>query len=124
MISADTSTMVAYFEGKSGRDIDILHEIIKNNSLYLPPIVIAELTSDPALPENILKTIIKISTLPIKENYWIRTGQTRSIILSKKLKARMSDALIAQSCIDNDAALLTRDSDFRHFAQYCGLKLI
>jgi len=31
--------------------------------------------------------------------------------------------LIAQACIDNDVALITRDADFRHFAKHCGLKL-
>jgi hypothetical protein len=30
---------------------------------------------------------------------------------------------IAQSCIDADVKLITRDRDFRHFATHCGLKL-
>jgi predicted nucleic acid-binding protein len=40
-----------------------------------------------------------------------------------KLRARLPDALIAQSCIDHDVALITRDRDFRYFAKYCGLRL-
>jgi predicted nucleic acid-binding protein len=43
--------------------------------------------------------------------------------MRKGLKAAVADALIAQSCIDNDVALITRDPDFRHFAKHCGLKL-
>jgi predicted nucleic acid-binding protein len=35
----------------------------------------------------------------------------------------LGDALIAQSCIDHDVPLITRDTDFRHFAKHCGLKL-
>jgi predicted nucleic acid-binding protein len=31
--------------------------------------------------------------------------------------------LIAQSCIDHDVALITRDADFRHYAAEGGLKL-
>ena len=31
--------------------------------------------------------------------------------------------LIAQFCIDADAALIARDEDYRHFARWCGLKL-
>jgi predicted nucleic acid-binding protein len=44
-------------------------------------------------------------------------------LLARRLRARLADTLIAQSCIDNDVALITRDADFRHFAKYCGLRL-
>jgi len=36
----------------------------------------------------------------------------------------LADTLIAQSCIDYRVPLITRDSDFRHFAKYCGLILL
>jgi len=32
--------------------------------------------------------------------------------------------LIAQSCIDYEAPLITCDSDFRHFSKHFGLKLL
>ncbi len=35
---------------------------------------------------------------------------------------RMADALIAQSCLDHDVALVTRDRDFRNFARAAGLR--
>jgi predicted nucleic acid-binding protein len=47
----------------------------------------------------------------------------RTLILSKGLKARLADALIAQCCIDAGATLVCRDRDFRHFARWGGLKL-
>jgi predicted nucleic acid-binding protein len=37
-------------------------------------------------------------------------------VLAKRHKARLGDALIAQSCIDHGIPLLTRDRDFRNFA--------
>ena len=43
---------------------------------------------------------------------------------SKRRKARPGDALIAQSCIDQGIALLTRDRDFRAFAEAAGLNLV
>jgi hypothetical protein len=61
--------------------------------------------------------------LDLAEGYWIRAAATRANLLSRKLRARLPDALIAQACIDNDVALITRDADFRHFAKHCGLKL-
>jgi hypothetical protein len=47
----------------------------------------------------------------------------RRVVLRKGCKARVGNALIAQSCIDHDIALITRDRDFRHFVAHCGLKL-
>lgn len=55
--------------------------------------------------------------------YWERAASTRHKLLSMRLKARLPDALIAQSCIDHDVALITRDVDFQKYADHCGLKL-
>jgi predicted nucleic acid-binding protein len=44
-------------------------------------------------------------------------------VLAKRRKARLGDALIAQSCIDHGIPLLTRDRDFRAFAAAAGLDL-
>jgi len=44
--------------------------------------------------------------------------------LSMRRKARLGDALIAQSCIDRKIPLLTRDEDFRAFAEAAELKLV
>jgi predicted nucleic acid-binding protein len=46
------------------------------------------------------------------------------VLLAKGLKAQTLDTLIAQFCIDSETPLLTLDSDFRHFATHCGLKLV
>lgn len=32
--------------------------------------------------------------------------------------------LIAQSCLDHDLPLVTRDSDFRHFVRLAGVRLV
>ena len=45
-------------------------------------------------------------------------------MLAKRRKARLGDALIAQSCIDQGVPLLTRDGDFRAFANAAGLDLV
>jgi predicted nucleic acid-binding protein len=50
----------------------------------------------------------------------------RAKVLAKRppRRARLGDALIAQSCIDRGIPLLTRDRDFRAFAQAAGLDLV
>jgi len=42
----------------------------------------------------------------------------------KRRKARLGDALTAQSCIDREIPLLTRDRDFRALAGAAGLNLL
>ena len=54
---------------------------------------------------------------------WLRAGELRARVLAKRRKARLGDALIAQSCLDRGIALLTRDHDFRAFAEAAGLDL-
>jgi predicted nucleic acid-binding protein len=76
------------------------------------------------LPREILKILIELPLLEIRSGYWERAGGLRAKILAKKLKARVADTLIAQSCLDNKVGLITRDSDFMKFAQVANLKLI
>lgn len=55
--------------------------------------------------------------------YGQRAGALRPKVLAKRRKARLGDALIAQSCIDHGVALLTRDRDFLAFAEAANLRL-
>jgi predicted nucleic acid-binding protein len=45
-------------------------------------------------------------------------------VLATRRKARLGDALIAQSCIDQSIPLITRDRDFRAFAVAAKLNLV
>lgn len=47
----------------------------------------------------------------------------RAILIKKKLKTRLADTLIAQSCIDHQIPLITCDGDCKHFGKYGGLEL-
>ena len=67
--------------------------------------------------------IMSIDIIPIREGMWERAGLMRAQLLRRDLKAKLADCLIAQSCIDNDAPLITYDRDFRHF-QNAGLRVI
>jgi predicted nucleic acid-binding protein len=124
MIAADTSAMVAYLGGSdSGADLALLEAALASGELSLPPVVLTELlasrSSDPSLEAD----LAEVNLLEITSGYWARAGRTRRLLFDNGLKAKVADALIAQSCIDHDVALITRDRDFRHFAKHCGLKL-
>ena len=55
--------------------------------------------------------------LEISAGYWERAGALRAKVIGRGSKARLADALIAQSCIDHRAPLVTADRNFRHFTK-------
>ena len=123
MIAADTSALSSYFKGDVCRETDLIHVAFAANDICLPPVVLTELLSDPAARREMEETVVSFPLLPVLEGHWERAGLNRRKLIQKGLKAKIADALIAQSCIDHDVLLITRDPDFRHFAKHCGLKL-
>jgi hypothetical protein len=123
MIAADTSALSCYFRGDRNRETDLVHEAFRSGEIALPPVVLTEMLSDPQAQRQMLETVAEFYLLPILDGYWARAGNARRVLMQKRLKAKVADALIAQSCIDHDVALIQRDDDFRHFAKHCGLKL-
>ena len=124
MVALDSSSIIAFLEGNSGQDVVALEWALDHNQAALPPVVLCELLSDPQLKDE-LRTLFKsLPQLDIDEGYWERTGQLRSQVLSLGRRARLADSLIAQSCIDHAVPLVTRDRDFRHFAENSSLELI
>ena len=88
------------------------------------PIVLTELLSDPGLPSAVAETLAEVPMIDVEAGYWQRAGALRARVLLKRRKARLGDALIAQSCVDRGIPLLTRDKDFRAFVDAARLSLI
>ncbi len=124
MIAVDTSVLIDYFQGVNNTKTDKLDEAFTYHSLMLPPVVITEIMSDSLLPVEFSGKILELPVLEPTQGYWQRAGNSRSKLIVKSLKARLTDALIAQSCIDYKIPLLTQDSDFCHFKKFCGLILL
>jgi predicted nucleic acid-binding protein len=124
MIAADTSSMVAFQEGRDGDDISVIQSALQHQQLALPPAVLTELLSDPALPRSVRTLLGKLPLLDIEPGFWARAGLLRASILRLKKRARVADALIAQPASINRRPLVTRDRDFRHFAASAGLPLL
>ncbi len=124
MIAADTSTWIAFFEGEQGEDARLLDKALEDRQVLMIPVVLTELLSDPGLSGDVAKTLAEIPMIEIEPGYWQRAGALRAKVLSKQRKARLGDALIAQTCIDRNVSLLTRDKDFRAFAEAARLNLL
>ena len=124
MIAADTSTWIAFLQGDGSEDAQLLDKALVDRQVLMVPAVLTELMSDPQLPSSVAEALSEVPLIEVKTGYWERAGELRAKVLAKKRKARLGDALIAQSCIDRGIPLLTRDRDFRTFAEAAALDLV
>jgi predicted nucleic acid-binding protein len=123
LIAADSSSFIRFLRNAGTPDSKRVRDAIKAQDLWLPPPVKTEVLSGGPGGPAVDQFVQAARLLPILDGFWIRVGLNRRILLSKGLKARLADTLIAQCCMDSDVALITGDSDFRHFERWCGLKL-
>ena len=123
MIAVDTSTWIAFLHGDDGEDVDLLPDrALQDRQVLMAPVV---LYGDVERPEAFARGFGDsrgAAALGSERRLWQRAGALRAKALAKRRKARLGDALIAQSCIDRGIPLLTRDRDFRAFADAAGLE--
>jgi hypothetical protein len=124
VIAVDTSTWIAFLEGDGGEDAELLDRALRDRQVLMVPVVLTEMLSAPGLPAQASETLSELPLIEVEAGYWQRAGELRAKVLAKRRKARLGDALIAQSCIDRGIPLLTRDRDFRAFAEAAGLDLL
>lgn len=123
LVSADTSSLVRYLEGRDGPDVERIQSAFDHDNFRLTPPALAELLSYPKPRALLEQMLAQTPVLPLDDGFWLRVGQNRRTILALGLRARLADALIAQCCIDAGLPLIAHDPDFRHFAAHCGLTL-
>ena len=124
MIAVDTSSMVAFLEGSTGDDVEVVQSALEHQQLALPPVVLTELLSDPGLPASVRSLLAALPLLEVEPGFWERAGLLRASVLKQRRKARIADALISQACLDQSVPLVTRDRDVRHFARGIGLGVL
>jgi predicted nucleic acid-binding protein len=124
MIAADTSTWIGFLEGGAGEDIEMLAKALGDRQVVMAPPVLTELLSDPELSSSAARTLSDVPLIEIEPGYWQRAGKLRARVLAQKRKARLGDALIVQSCVYARVSLITRDRDFRAFAEAAALDLM
>ncbi len=123
MLCLDTSSFIAYLQGDDGADVDLVDRTLIDHVGILSPVTVSELLSDPRLSMSLRQTILEMPTLPVTEGFWERAGLLRARAVKSGRRANLADTLIAQSCLDHQATLVTRDRDFRVFVALAGLRL-
>lgn len=116
--------MIAYFADDSGSDTDALEAALADRVVCLPPVVLTEVLSDPNIPAPLVRFLLDLPVLATEEDFWGRAGNLRRRVLAAGKRARLADTLIAQSCLDHETPLITRDRDFLAFERLSALKLV
>ena len=124
MFCADTSCWIPYLAGQPGSDVELIIAHLRQHTLVMSPIVLAELLSEPLRSPAARHSLLKISMLELMPGFWERAGLTRAELLRHRVKPQLADTLIAQVCIDHKLPLHTRDTGFRPFAKHAGLQLV
>jgi predicted nucleic acid-binding protein len=117
-------TWIGFLEGGAGEDIEKFARALGDRQVVMAPPVLTELLSDPELSSSAARTLSDVPVIETEPGYWQRAGKLRARVLTQKRKARLGDALIAQSCVDPRVSLITRDQDFRAFAEAAALDLM
>jgi predicted nucleic acid-binding protein len=123
LIAVDTSSLRRFLAGESGRDVDLVRDAIGHGRAVLPPVVVCETLSDPAIPPELIDDIAALPVLELLDGYWLRAGLLRALLIKRNHKAKIADVLVAQSCLDHRLPLITFDRDFRHYTR-SGLVLL
>ncbi len=124
MICSDTSSMVALLAGESGSDVEELARALRDRRLVLAPVSVTELLSDRSLPPLVEQSILRIPLLELTPGYWERAGKLRALLMAHQLRPKIADTLIAQSGLDHQVPLITRDRDFTGFQKHAGLSVL
>jgi predicted nucleic acid-binding protein len=124
VIALDTSSLIAFFAGSRGPDVDAIDVALEHHQAVLPPVVLSEVLSDPRLRRDVRDAFLALPMLDIVDGYWERAGLLRAKLIARGRRARLADTLVAQSCLDHDVGLVTRDGDFEAFARLAGLRLL
>lgn len=124
MIAVDTSSFLAYLSGAEGPDVEATGVALEQRQAALPPVVLSELLSDPELTRQVADLFLQLPLLEVTEGYWQRAGLLRARLIAGGRRAPLADTLIAQSCLDHEVPLVTRDAEFRQFRRFGGLRLL
>ncbi len=123
MIAVDSNVIIDFLNAPGSPLREQFVALVQQNAAVIAPVTLTEIVSDPKAGVALRTIIEQLTVLPIAEGYWERAGLLRASLRRAGRKAALGDALIAQACLDSNVALLTRDSDFKAFAELAGLKL-
>ena len=89
MIAVDSSTWIAYLQGDTGDDVNLLDRALRDKQVLMVPIVLTEVLSDPNLLPDVGTSLAGLPLIEIEPGFWQRAGVLRAKVLGKGRKARL-----------------------------------
>ena len=89
MIAVDSSTWIAYLQGDTGDDVNLLDRALRDKQVLMVPIVLTEVLSYPNLLPDVATSLAGLPLIEIEPGFWQRAGVLRAKVLGKGRKARL-----------------------------------
>ena len=128
MIVVDSSTWADFFNGASSPHVDRLDLALNHEEdLAVLPIIITEVLQGFRFEKGFRQAQRVLTALPVVQP--TVDCHVRAALLFRTLRKNGTtvrgaiDCIIAQTCIDLEAVLLSPDSDFRNIARHTRLQL-
>ena len=75
MIATDSSSLSALFRGDDGPDVELLDQALDQGIVVLPPVVLTEILSYPALDSGVADLMRDLSLLETHPGFWERAAR-------------------------------------------------
>jgi len=122
-VVVDTSAWIEFF---AGRPVAGLEQALAQSAVWATPVIVSELISGVRGGKRREALLDLLSDFPLCDfglEHWVRVGDLRRGLAAKGLSVSTPDAHIAQSALDQEALLLSRDGVFSRIAEVVPLLL-
>ena len=118
----DTSAWIDFFRNSTGVIGDLVNDLILNDTAYIAGPIMAELLHGVRSEKEASQLEFIFTTIPyleVDQHDWIQTGNTLLRLRKNGLSVPLTDVLIANIAVRNNAAVLTLDKHFQHLPVEC-----
>jgi len=128
MIVVDSNTWGDFFNGTSSPHVERLDSALREEEdLAVLPIIITEVLQGFRTEKGFRQAQRVLLRLPVIQpavDCHVRAARLFRSLRRKGITVRGAvDCIIAQTCLDLDAVLLSPDADFRHISRHTSLRL-
>ncbi len=129
MLLVDSTVWIDYFNGRANPQADFLDRALDDRLILVGDLILAEVLQgfkSEAEFEQALRALRQFQPASlVSPELAIQSARNYRLLRSQGVTVRKTiDCLIATFCIENEAELLHRDSDFDGFEQHLGLRVI
>ena len=130
MILVDTSVWIDFFRGEDSKECLALQHLLANESdISITEIIFTEILQGIRQDKDFIRVRDFLYEIPLATDKGLQTYLAAAEIYRNcrkkgKTVRKTVDCLIAAICIENDRALLHKDSDFNQIASCSALKSI